>query len=333
MRRESDVTSQDVDVRFRVERGDFGLDIDLWLSGHGITALFGHSVSGKTTCLRATAGLDRASGGRLAINDDVWQDVMRGIFVPTHWRALGYVFLESGFFCICQYGATWRLGKDRDEGAARKMRRRLTATSILPAFLISSALPRYSTACPPVWSAASGRVSPLPARCSSRLLLMDELLAALDLEHKQEFLPYLERLHDELSILAIYVSHSPDEVARLADYLVLVEGGRVVASRPLGETLVRTDLPPAFTDDAGAVLEPTVSGQEAVPLPQLDSAGACIHVRQRSEAIGSRLRGRIHASDVGLALVRLRVPSILNIVLASISAVAASAATSARGAS
>ena len=90
---------------------------------------------------------------------------------------------------------------------------------------------------------------------SPRLLLMDEPLAALDAQRKAEVLPYLDRLHEELGIPIVYVSHSIDEVARLADHLVLMEAGRVLADGPLPDMLARLDLPVAFGDDAGVVLD------------------------------------------------------------------------------
>ncbi len=86
---------------------------------------------------------------------------------------------------------------------------------------------------------------------SPRLLLMDEPLASLDLARKQEILPYLQRLHDDLNIPVLYVSHSPDEVARLADYVVLLSHGRAIAQGGVQETLARLDLTGIFADDTG----------------------------------------------------------------------------------
>jgi molybdate transport system ATP-binding protein len=152
---------------------------------------------------------------------------------------------------------------------------------------------------------------------------MDEPLAALDIKRKQEILPYLERLHDELEIPVIYVSHAPDEVVRLADHLVLLDDGRAVASGPLSETLARADLPHAFADDAGVVLETTLSAHAADNLSQLDFADGSLHVGRRPEATGTRLRCRIHARDVSLALEKPHASSIVNILPATVSAVAA----------
>jgi molybdate transport system ATP-binding protein len=141
---------------------------------------------------------------------------------------------------------------------------------------------------------------------------MDEPLAALDMKRKQEILPYLERLHDELSIPVVYVSHSPDEVARLADHRVLMEGGRVLASGPLSQVLARVDLPSAFADDAGVVLETRVAAHEEDDLTRLEFPGGSIRVPRHDEVLGQKLRCRIHARDVSLSLETGARSSILN---------------------
>jgi molybdate transport system ATP-binding protein len=309
--------SLDIHARFRLDRGDFSLDVDLMLPGHGVTALFGHSGSGKTTCLRAIAGLERAPGGRFTLGDEVWQDEQRGVFVPTHRRALGYVFQEASLFPHLSVRRNMEFGQRRVAGVEQQFK----FASVAELLGIAGLLERMPAS---LSGGERQRVAISRALLAApRLLLLDEPLAALDLKRKQEILPYLERLHDELSIPVIYVSHSPDEVARLADHIVLLDSGRVVASGPLGETLARADLPPAFADDAGVVLETTVSGHEADNLTQLDFAGGCIHVGRRPEAPGSRLRCRIHARDVSLALERPRASSILNILHATVTAVVA----------
>jgi molybdate transport system ATP-binding protein len=309
--------SQDIHARFRLDCGDFSLDIDLVLPGRGVTALFGHSGSGKTTCLRAIAGLKHAPGGLLTLGDEVWQDDSHGIFVPTHRRALGYVFQEASLFPHLSVQRNMEFGQKRV--AATEQRFKLAAVAELLG--IAGLLERM-----PASLSGGERQRVAIARAllaAPRLLLLDEPLAALDLKRKQEILPYLERLHDELSIPVIYVSHAPDEVARLADHLVLLDAGRVVASGPLSETLARADLPPAFADDAGVVLDTTLCGPEADNLSQLDFADGRILVGRRPEAIGSHLRCRIHARDVSLALERPHASSILNILPATVTAVVA----------
>jgi molybdate transport system ATP-binding protein len=142
---------------------------------------------------------------------------------------------------------------------------------------------------------------------------MDEPLAALDLARKQEILPYLERLHDELDIPVLYVSHAPDEVARLADHLVMLDAGRVRASGPLVETLARLDLPIRLGEDAGVVLDGVVAERDAAwHLARVEFTGGSLWVRDSGLQVGRRVRVRILARDVSLALERHEGTSILN---------------------
>lgn len=303
-----------IQARFHLEWPGFTLDVDLALPARGVTALCGHSGSGKTTLLRCIAGLERAPKGHLMLHGEVWQDDSH--WLPTYKRPLGYVFQEASLFPHLTTMGNLRYGMRRvSEAQQVSLEQAIELLGI--GHLLDRKPDRLS-------GGERQRVSMARALAvSPRLLLMDEPLAALDLKRKQEILPYLERLHDELLIPVIYVSHSPDEVARLADHLVLLDGGQVVASGPLSETLARVDLPPAFADDAGVVLDTTLRGPEADKLSQLDFIDGCIHVGRRPEAPGSRLRCRIHARDVSLALERPRASSILNILPATVTAVAA----------
>jgi molybdate transport system ATP-binding protein len=304
-------------VRLALDRGAFRLDVDLDLPQRGVTALFGHSGSGKTTILRAIAGLERAPGGYVALGSEVWQDDARGVFVPVHARALGYVFQEASLFPHLSVRGNLEFGRKRVPAHARRF-----ALEPVTALLgIEGLLDRR-----PDGLSGGERQRVAIARAllaSPRLLLMDEPLAALDLRRKQEILPYLERLHEELAVPIVYVSHAPDEVARLADHLVLLDDGKAVASGPLTDTLARVDLPPAFADDAGVVLETTLAGHEEDALSRLEFAGGALLVGRRSEAVGTRLRCRIHARDVSLVLERPHGSSIVNRLPAVVTAVAA----------
>jgi molybdate transport system ATP-binding protein len=304
----------EIQVRLHLDRGDFRLDVDLQLPGRGITALFGPSGSGKTTCLRAIAGLERVDDAYVAIGAAVWQDAAKGIFVPTHRRALGYVFQEASLFAHLSVRANLEFGMRR----VPRSERRFEPGTVARLLGIGELLERR-----PASLSGGERQRVAIARAllaSPRLLLMDEPLAALDLRRKQEILPYLERMHEALSIPIIYVSHAPDEVARLADHLVLLDAGRMVASGPLSETLARADLPPAFADDAGVVLDTVLDGHEADNLSRLRFDGGVLYVGQRKEAIGTHLRCRIHARDVSLALERPHGTSIVNLLPALVTA-------------
>lgn len=301
-------------ARLRIDRGDFMLDVDLHLPQRGVSALFGHSGSGKTTCLRAIAGLERAPGGYVALGGEVWQDDAAGVFVPVHRRALGYVFQEASLFSHLSVRANLEFGRKRVPARER----RFELAPVAELLGIGGLLERRPDS---LSGGERQRVAIARALLAApRLLLMDEPLAALDLKRKQEILPYLERMHDELAIPILYVSHAPDEVARLADHLVLLDAGRVVASGPLGDTLARVDLPPAFADDAGVVLETVLVGHEPDALSRLEFAGGVLYVGQRPQAAGTHLRCRIHARDVSLALERPHGSSIVNLLPATVTA-------------
>jgi molybdate transport system ATP-binding protein len=304
-------------VRLRIDRGAFRLDVDLALPQRGISALFGPSGSGKTTILRAIAGLERAPGGYVALGDDVWQDDARGVFVPVHRRALGYVFQEASLFPHLSVRANLEFGRKRVPAQDR----RFALEPVTELLGIGGLLDRR-----PDGLSGGERQRVAIARAllaSPRLLLMDEPLAALDLRRKLEILPYLERMHEELAIPIVYVSHAPDEVARLADHLVLLDEGQAVASGPLTETLARVDLPPSFADEAGVVLETMLAGHEEDALSRLEFAGGALLVGRRRETIGTHLRCRIHARDVSLVLERPQGSSIVNRLPAVVTAVAA----------
>ncbi|MBI6619354.1 MULTISPECIES: molybdenum ABC transporter ATP-binding protein [Pseudomonas] len=298
-----------IQARFQLERGDFSMDLDLQLPGRGVTALYGESGSGKTTCLRCIAGLDRPTLGFVEVNGEVWQDSERGVFVPPHQRALGYVFQEASLFDHLSVRDNLLFGLKRVAAAQRRVDIN-HATGLLG---IGHLLDR-----PPHNLSGGERQRVGIARAlltSPRLLLMDEPLAALDTRRKNEILPYLQRLHDELDIPVLYVSHSQDEVARLADHIVLLEAGRALASGPIGETLARLDLPLAMGDDAGVVIQGKVVGYNpdyqlltlALPDSQLN-----VRVTHTPLAVGQPLRFKVQARDVSLSLANDAQTSILN---------------------
>ncbi|MBK6998450.1 MAG: molybdenum ABC transporter ATP-binding protein [Rhodoferax sp.] len=288
-----------IEARFRLDWPKFCLDVDLKLPGKGVTALFGHSGSGKTTLLRCIAGLERAPLGRLAVEGAVWQDDTH--WLPTHKRPIGYVFQEASLFAHLSVLGNLRYGMQRSgaaQGAGDVGGARLEQAIALLGIhhLLERKPDRLS-------GGERQRVGIARALAvSPRLLLMDEPLAALDSARKQEILPYLERLHEELDIPVLYVSHSPDEVARLADHLVAMEGGRVLSSGPLGETLTRLDLPIRLGEDAGAILEGVVGEvDQHWHLARVDFAGGSLWARDHGLPVGHHVRVRVLARDVSLA--------------------------------
>lgn len=282
-----------IDARFKLDWPGFSLAVDLTLPGRGVTALFGHSGSGKTTLLRCIAGLERAPQGRLVVDGEVWQDA--GCWVPTHQRPIGYVFQEASLFAHLSVMGNLRYGMKRVSDAQR-----VSLDHAIELLGIGRLLDRKPDRLSGGERQRVGIARALAV--SPRLLLMDEPLAALDLKRKQEILPYLERLHDELEIPVLYVSHSPDEVARLADYLVAMDGGRVIADGPLADTLARLDLPIRLGEDAGAILDAAVGEVDNDwHLVRVDFAGGSLWARDHGLPVGRRVRVRVLARDVSLA--------------------------------
>jgi molybdate transport system ATP-binding protein len=279
------------------------------LPGRGVTALYGHSGSGKTTCLRCIAGLEKAEQGFIQVNDEVWQDSDKKIFVPPHKRALGYVFQEASLFPHLSVLANLEFGLKR----IPRQQRRVDMAHATELLGISHLLDRH-----PQHLSGGERQRVGIARAlltSPKLLLMDEPLAALDSQRKNEILPYLQRLHDELDIPVLYVSHSQDEVARLADHLVLLNNGKALASGPIGETLARLDLPLALGDDAGVVIEGHVSAYDPdyqLLTLQLPNTTLNIRVAHSPMGLGQALRCKVQARDVSLSLQSVEQSSILN---------------------
>jgi molybdate transport system ATP-binding protein len=304
-----------IEARFRGSREGFSLDIDLKLPDRGVIGLFGPSGCGKTTLLRAIAGLEPGISGSLKIAGQTWQD--ENIFLPAHKRPLGYVFQQPGLFPHLdvrrnlEYGMK-RLGADR---------RRVSLDSAVALLGIGHLLERRPDQ---LSGGEQQRVAIARALAvSPGILLMDEPLSALDDARKQEILPWLESLHDELDIPVLYVSHSRDEVARLADHLVLIAEGRNRASGPIGDMLTRLDLPLSTGGDAEALIEATVAGHDIdYGLTWLDFPGGRFNVIHKELETGSRVRLRLLARDVSLTLEPQTDTSILNIFPATVDGLA-----------
>ncbi len=285
----------------RLPRAGFTLDVDLALPAQGVTALFGPSGCGKTTVLRALAGLERAAG-RVALGDEIWQDDASGRFVPTHQRALGYVIQESALFPHLSVAQNLDYGRRRIAPAQR----RIELGQVVDLLGLAPLMARR----PDTLSGGERqRVAIARALATSpRLLLMDEPLAALDAARKAEVLPYLDRLHRELALPAVYVSHALEEVARLAHHLVLMDAGRVVAAGPMADLMARLDLPTARGEGAGVVLDAVVAERDTdwqLARLQVGPATAggdfSVWVRDQGLPVGQAVRVRLLARDVSLA--------------------------------
>lgn len=305
-------------ARFKISYPGFALAMDLDIPGRGITALFGASGSGKTTCLRAIAGLERAADGYLEINGVVWQDSASGIFLPVHRRPLGYVFQDANLFPHLSVRDNLEYGRKR----AAVPPHDIAADRLIALLGLAPLLGRM-----PAHLSGGERQRVAIARAlftRPRLLLMDEPLAALDHDRKREILPYLEQLRDTLDIPVLYVSHAADEVARLADHLVVLSAGRVLAAGPLAATLARLDLPIRLGEDTGIVLDGVIVDRDREwHLARIEFSGGSLWVRDNGHPVGHRARVHILARDVSIAREKPGGTSILNTLPARVVEVAA----------
>ena len=277
-------------------RPDFTLEVDLKLPAHGITVLFGPSGSGKTTVLRCVAGLEQASG-IVALDDDIWQDSRSKIFKPTWQREIGYVFQEASLFEHMDVRRNLNFGLRRihRSGGTR------TLDAAVEMLGIGHLLGRS------VESLSGGerqRVAIARSLATQpKLLLLDEPLASLDIARRREVLPWLERLHAELRIPVLYVTHSVDELARLADHVVMLEKGLVIASGSLIELMASHDVSAAIGDEAGIVaLGEIVARDDADHMTQIRFGAGTVWGRDQGLSIGQSVRLRILARDVSLSL-------------------------------
>jgi len=302
----------DICAHFTLQMDGFTLDASFNAPATGVTALFGPSGSGKTTLLRCIAGLERAAG-TLSVNGVVWQD--EAVFIATHKRQLAYVFQEASLFSHLSVRANLEYGYKRIKSDERKVQLEQVVDWLGLSQLIERGNPTKLS------GGERQRVAIGRALLTSpRILLMDEPLSALDTESKQDILPYLEHLHRELDIPVLYVSHSLEEVARLADHLLLMQQGRVIASGVLQETLARLDLPTAHLDDAAAVIEAQLVEQDEVyQLTRIDFAGGELWVGKVERPLGSAVRARVLARDVSVATEMPHGSSISNILSGIIS--------------
>jgi len=302
-----------LELRMRLPRPEFMLEVDLQLPAHGISAIFGPSGSGKTTLLRCVAGLERSPEARVVVAGETWQDTARGMFMPTHRRPLGYVFQEASLFDHLDVRGNLAFGQKR-AGV------RTSLEPLIELLGIAALLPRR-----PHELSGGERQRVAIARALAtqpRILLLDEPLAALDLARRREILPWLERLRDELRIPMLYVSHSGDEVARLADHLVLLDGGQVRAAGPLAETLARIDLPAIPGEEAGALLEGTVLERDRRwHLARVGFDGGSLWLADAGLAEGHAVRVRVLARDISLALERPHATSIQNLLACKVRAI------------
>ena len=297
----------DLQLRLQLTRQDFQLAIDVHLPGSGITVLFGASGSGKTTLLRCVAGLERPQQALIRVGADVWQDDAQNIFTPTWQRDLGFVFQEASLFEHLNVQDNLQFGLKR----SHKKGSEAALASSIELLGIGHLLKRQTHN---LSGGERQRVAIARALATQpKLLLLDEPLASLDMARRHEILPWLEKMRDELKLPMLYVTHSVDEVVRLADHLVVLDKGQVKAQGAAQEVLTRTSNPAIVGDDVGVLLTGTVESVDSQwRLAKVAFDGGHMWVRDTNMHIGKAVRLRVLARDVSIILQEAQQTSIQN---------------------
>ncbi len=302
--------------KLQLQRPSFELNVDVQLPPTGITVLFGPSGSGKTTLLRCVAGLEKAPYGRVTLEQGehtllphfVWQDHARDIWVPTWKRDLGYVFQEASLFEHLNVLQNVRYGLKHchKPGGPQALEQAIELLGI------------NHLMCRPIASLSGGerqRVAIARALATQpRLLLLDEPLAALDPSRRQDILPWLEHMRDALHIPMLYVTHSMDELVRLANHVVVLAQGSVQQSGQLQQVLTELNTPLVQGDEAATLITGAVDQLDtAWHLARVAFTGGSIWLRDDGFTQGQKLRLRVLAKDVSLSTVQPQHTSIQNL--------------------
>jgi len=299
-----------IDVDIQASRGEFNLKTAFTLPEPAISAVFGPSGAGKTTLLRAIAGLEPANG-TVRIGDVLWQN--ESLYRPAHEREVGFVFQSANLFRHLSVRGNLEYAYKR----VGTENRRVEMQQIINLLDLSALLNRNTNT---LSGGEKQRVAIARALLSSpRLLVLDEPLAALDQTRKDEILPLLRGLHEELQIPVLFVSHALGEVARIADQLILLDDGAITASGQIQDMLTRLDLPLSRDNAGGAIIEANiVSFDSEYALTRASFSGGIFNLPGRHGASGQKLRLQILARDVSLSLERQTNTSILNILPARV---------------
>ncbi len=298
----------------KLERGSFALAVHETIALEGITALFGPSGSGKTTLLRIVSGLETDAVGDVTFDGERWQ--ASGVRVPPHKRRVGFVFQDGRLFPHLTVAKNLTFGIGR---RAERERAVIRFDDVVAALDLDPLLSRRPAS---LSGGEQQRVAIGRALLANpRLLLMDEPMSSLDVRRKAEILPYIERLPEAFGLPILYVTHSVDEVARLASSVVLLRSGRVVGRGPVAEILERIDLWPVTGRlDAGTLIEAVVD-EAKDGMASLALGEQRLRVPLAGATVGTKIRLRIHARDVAIATERPRAISIRNVLEAEILAI------------
>jgi len=293
-------------------QGDFTLTARHDAALGGVTALFGPSGAGKSTLLRVIAGLERGASGQVQFDGTPWQDTGAGQFVPPHRRRVGFVAQQPDLFAHLSVAGNLRYAVKRARGGP------ITQPMVVEALDLGPLLTRSPAG---LSGGERQRVAIGRALLSNPVvLLMDEPLSGLDLRRKAAILPYIADIPREFGVPVIYVTHSVNEVTRLADTMIAMHNGQITDAGPFAETFARLDLESGGSRfEAGVILTGRVTAQDrAYHLTHLDLDGQQLAMPEAPVEVGDAVLLRVRARDVMLATQRPEGLSAQNILSATI---------------
>lgn len=296
-------------IRLSLQKNAFAVEVNLQFNAGQCLALWGPSGSGKTTILRAIAGLDPALNAYINIGGEVWQDSSRSVCLPTSKRSVGFVFQEASIFSHLNVEGNLKFAVKRNQKSLSGE----FFESIVRLLDIKNLMPKFS---PQLSGGERQRVAIARALLTSpKLLLLDEPLSAVDGHKKDEVLPWLERVRRELAISMVYVTHSLDELTRLADSVAVLSQGRIVTQGNLLDVLSSTgDHFHRDSQDSSVLVEGLVSQSDPKwHLVQIAFKGGSLWLRDQNFKLGQTLRVKINASDVSITTELPRQTSIQNV--------------------
>ena len=289
--------------------GSFRLETQFEVEEGSITAIFGKSGAGKTSTINAIAGLTRPDVGVIQIGNTTLFDQNLRINLPIYKRQIGYVFQDDRLFphMTVQNNLIYGIPKNRDVANSLNL---TEITGLLELAPLLERRPRTLS------GGEKQRVAIGRALLSNpKLLLMDEPLASIDVQHRFEILPFIQRVREKTGITIIYVTHALEEVIFIADQIILLSEGQVTAQGTVEEIMSRLDLHPMTSRfDAGAVISAIYSGYDReFDLGELSFDGGTLRIAGLNAEIGIHLRAHIRARDVSLMLDKPKDTSVLNV--------------------
>ncbi len=296
------------DIRLKKSLGRFHLSAE-FNTAAGLTALFGPSGAGKTLLAKMLAGLITPDEGHIEIAGRTLFSSAKNINVPVHKRHIGFVFQEHRLFPHFTVRGNLTYGSGRRAGKAAPA----SFEKVVDILGLNALLNRKPAS---LSGGERQRVAIGRALLSNpKILIMDEPLSSLDDARKAEILPLIEDLKSEFNLTTLYISHSIEEITRLADSLLLLDKGEMKAVGPVGDILSRLDLIPyAGGYDAGTLIEARVTAYDPghhMLILETESGGK-LYITGSAKEIGTTVRLRIRARDIALAKTEPKSLSILN---------------------